>query len=71
MTTEMVKTHGKFGGDIIQNGGHRSNQIPSPGKVNLLMLVLRFLCKGRLPIIMPLLAFFHRFTKLLVHNTIG
>jgi hypothetical protein len=35
-----------------------SNQIPSPGIVNWLLLVLRLLCKDRLPIVMPLLVCF-------------
>jgi hypothetical protein len=58
LTIGMVNTHGKFCGDTTQNGSHKSNQILSPGMVNLLLLVLRFLCKNRLSIIMPLLVFF-------------
>ena len=53
----MVIPHGKFGGDTIQNGSGRSNLIPSPGMANLLLLLLRFLWKDRLPFIMPLLVF--------------
>jgi hypothetical protein len=67
----MVNTHVKFGGDSIQIGSNRSNQIPSPCMVNLLLLLLRFLSNNQLPIIMPLLVFFHRFTKLLVHIPLG
>jgi hypothetical protein len=33
----------KFGDDTIKNGSHRSNQIPSPGMANLLLLLFRFL----------------------------
>jgi hypothetical protein len=30
----MVNAHDNFGGDTIQIGNHRSNQMPSPGMVN-------------------------------------
>jgi hypothetical protein len=66
-----VNIRGKFGGDTIHIGSGISNQIPSPGMANLLLLVLSFLCKDRLPIIIPLLLFLDRFTKLQVHITIG
>ena len=53
----MVNGHGKCDGDTIQIGSHGSNRIPSPGMVNLVLLLLRFLSKNELPFIMPLLAF--------------
>ena len=58
ITINMVNKPGKSDGDTIQNGSQRSNQIPSPGMVNLLLLVLIFHCKDRLAIIMPFLVFF-------------
>jgi hypothetical protein len=67
----MVNRHVKFGRDTIQIGSQGSTQIPSPGMVNLLLLLLRFLSNNGLPIIMPLLVFVSRFTKLLVHITLG
>jgi hypothetical protein len=57
----MLNAHAKFGGDTIHNESRRSNQIPSRDIANFLLLVLRFLCKHRLPIIMPLLVFFSQF----------
>jgi hypothetical protein len=53
----MVNAHGKFGGHTIQIANRRSNQIPSSGMVNLLLLLLRFLSNNGLPIIMSLLVF--------------
>jgi hypothetical protein len=52
-----VNAHGKCGGDTIQNGTGRSNQILSPCMVNLLLMLLRFLSKDKLLIIMPMLVF--------------
>ena len=61
---EMVNTHDKFSGGAVQNGNGRSNQIPSLGTINLLLLLLRFLWKDRLPIIMPLLVFLCKVYKI-------
>ena len=63
----MLNTHVKFGGNTIQIGSDKSNQIPSPGMVNLLLLLWRFLSNNELPIIMPCSHLYHRFMKLLVY----
>jgi hypothetical protein len=57
---EIAAVHyvlGKCDDDTIQNGSHRSNEIPSPGMVNLLFRLSRFLRKDRLLFILALLVF--------------
>ena len=48
----------------IQIGSHTSNQIPSPGMVNLLLLLLRILSNNGLTIIMPLPVFLSQVYKI-------
>ena len=59
-----VYAHGKFDGDTIRIGSHRSKQIPSPGMVNLLLLLLRILSNNGLTIIMPLPVFLSQVYKI-------